>query len=130
VKDIRNAGYDPRGTADAGIVSPASPTDLEFTSDADESGAVSSTNARETLGYRLNGTTVELRQGNGWRPILFDVTSLQFAYYDVRGTQVNQTSPYDSIDDIAAVAITITTETADPPMTITESGRATVRNPS
>jgi prepilin-type N-terminal cleavage/methylation domain-containing protein len=132
VKDVRNAGYDPRGTAAAGILSPATPTSLRFTKDADESGAVSPTDSHETLGYRLNGTSLELLQGTTWRPVVLGVTSLAFAYYDVQGSQVNQTSPYDAIEDIAVVGITITAQASnppDPPMVISESGRATVRNP-
>jgi prepilin-type N-terminal cleavage/methylation domain-containing protein len=130
VKDIRNAGYDPRATAGAGITF-ATSTDFEFKVDFDKSGAINASDGKETLGYRLSGTSLQLRQGSTWRTVVRGVTSTSlFTYWNFQGGQVNQTSPYTSYQDIAEVRITITAQGANASSSITESGRALIRNPN
>jgi len=127
VKDIRNANYDPLGTAGAAI-STASPQDFEFTVDFDKNGAINTSDAREKLGYRLNGTSLQLLQATTWRTIVSDVSSLTFTYWDYQGNQVNGTSPYSSFQDIAEVRMSITAEADEG--TFSETGRAYIRNPN
>lgn len=130
VKDIRNAAYDPKGTAFT-LASPpittATSTDFEFKTDFDKSGAINTADAKEYLGYRLSGTTLQLRQGASWRTVVQGVTSLSFTYRNFQGTQVTQTSPYQ---DIAEVEVTISAQGADASTSITESARALIRNPN
>lgn len=134
VKDIRDAGYDPLGTAftaAAPAIVTATPTDFEFKTDYDSSGGITTSDAKEYLGYKLNGSTVQLRQGDStWRTVLQGVTSVSFTYWNFQGTQVNQTSPYTSVLDIAEVRIAITAQGNDATSAITESGRALIRNPN
>ena len=129
VRDIRNVGYDPRGTAAAGISS-ATPTDFQFTADFDDSGGISASDPKETLGYRLNGNTLQRLQGSTWRTVVSGVTNLSFSYHDFQGNQVNQNSPYTSFDDIAEVRVLITVEGESSSGSISESGRVLIRNPN
>lgn len=135
--DIRNAGYDPRGSifTNASLaVQVATPTDFEWKTDANANGSIDLTDPLEYRGYRLDpdAGALQLRQGSSpsWRTVVTGVTSLSFTYWDVQGHQVNQTPPYTSYEDIAEVEFTITAQAGDDAATTaTESGAARIRNP-
>ncbi len=131
--DMRNAGYDPLGTiftSASPAVTTATPTDFEFKLDANRNGAIDTSDPKEYRGYRLSGSSLQLRQAGNWRTVVTGVTGLSFTYYDVRGTQVNASSPYTSYSDIAQVRFTITAQATDASTSFTESGAAMIRNPA
>ena len=112
-QDIRRACFNPTGTnPNPFAIVAATPTDFEFNLDeGPTTGTLSSSDAHSNIGYRLNGTNLELWQsGSTWRVVLTNVTGLSFAYYDSQGSQRNQTSPYTSTQGISAVEVTLTAQ--------------------
>jgi prepilin-type N-terminal cleavage/methylation domain-containing protein len=81
VRDIRMAGLDPLGTADAKIES-ISTDSIRFTSDANFDGDVN--DPLEDLTYSWDSASEQLRQTNhlGTASILDNVTNLTFSYLD------------------------------------------------
>jgi len=133
MKDIRNAGFDPLGTAGAGIKSPVTHQDVEFTADVDKNGSINTGAGaeKETLGYRLNASSLQLLQGSSWRTVVTGVTSLNFQYYDVQGNEVCQpNTSCTSVSSIAEVRFTITAQGSDSSTAIAEGGAARIRNPT
>jgi len=109
-KDIRRACFNPADTSpnSFALVS-ATPTDFRFNLDeGTTTGTLDTADAHSNIGYRLNGTDLELWQsGSTWRPVLPNVTALTFTYYDSQGYQRNSTSPYTTMQGISAVEVTI-----------------------
>lgn len=123
-KDIRMAGCDPTGNANAGIVT-AAPADLEFTMDF-LGGGISGNQpdgtiaiAEEHIRYVLtndadgdgiaDGTPCHLRRwrGNQAAPICQNVDAINFVYLDADGTPLDPVANPADINLIRSVEITI-----------------------
>jgi type IV pilus assembly protein PilW len=107
VQDIRLAGLDPLGTANAGVAAtvplPTS-TWIEFTSDMNYDGEIVATDDFETIKYELVGS--ELKQTNhlGQETMLDNVTNLSFTFLDA------DDQPPTATSDIRSVIISLTME--------------------
>jgi type IV pilus assembly protein PilW len=109
IQDIRMAGLDPLGTANAGIsagVAAGLPTTnwIEFTADANFDGDVDSGDEFENVKYELVGN--ELRQTNhlGTEIMLDNVTDLTFTYLN----SADETTT--DINEIRSVIVSLTME--------------------
>ena len=138
VNDIRKADYDPRGTNQTTptfTVQTFTSTQFTFTTDANSDGSLASSDAKENLGYRLNGSSLQLWQGGtSWRTVLNGVTALRFDYEDGRGAAITGTTKSDRLS-ISAVQIALTAQAtagASPEVAapiVTAQATATLRNP-
>lgn len=79
VQDIRQAGLDPLGVTDAGIVA-ISATSIQFTADLNFDGDID--DALENITYSLNNGQLEQTNHIGAAPLLDNVTNLNFTYLD------------------------------------------------
>jgi len=109
VQDIRMAGLDPLGTANAGFsagISAELPTTnwIEFTADVNFDGDVDGSDEFENIKYELVGD--ELRQTNhlGTETMLDNVTDLTFTFLN----SDDQTTT--DINDIRSVTVSLTME--------------------
>ncbi|UCD79682.1 MAG: prepilin-type N-terminal cleavage/methylation domain-containing protein [Desulfobacterales bacterium] len=109
VQDIRLAGLDPLGTANAGFaagISAELPTTnwIEFTTDVNFDGDVDTADDFENIKYELVGS--ELKQTNhlGTETMLDNVTNLTFTYLD----SDDQTTT--DINEIRSVIVSLTME--------------------
>ena len=107
VQDIRLAGLDPLGTANAGVAATVPlPTSswIEFTSDMNYDGEIVASDAFESIKYELVGS--ELRQTNhlGEETMLDNVTDLSFTFLDADDQTTATTS------EIRSVIISLTME--------------------
>jgi type IV pilus assembly protein PilW len=84
-RDIRMAGYDPLGTAKAGITL-ATDTSFEATADINEDGDLTDpgpppgTDPNEDIKYWLDGTTLKRTVDGSDQPVMNNVTKLAFEY--------------------------------------------------
>ena len=120
-REIRMAGYDPTGDANAGITV-ATNSQFGFTQDIDEDGNVTSS---ETITFKLNGdadgdgvvdgggvSTMGRRTGAGvYQPIAENIQAIEFYYTLVDGIQT--TSP-SNLNDIRSVQISILARAGQP----------------
>lgn len=121
-REMRNAGYDPRGTAATGITV-WEPTSIGWTADLDADGDADADD--ESVGYRLaeDGT---LMRGEGpvEVPVAEHVTELAFGYFsDAAGT-----APAVSAGEIEAVVVRLTYDTPRGAAASILETRVTLRN--
>jgi type IV pilus assembly protein PilW len=109
VQDIRLAGLDPLGTAEAGFaagIEAQLPTTnwIEFTADVNFDGDVDGADEFENIKYELVGD--ELRQTNhlGTEVMLDHVTALSFTFLN------SEDLPTTVIDEIRSVTVSLTME--------------------
>jgi type IV pilus assembly protein PilW len=79
VKELRDAGYDPRGAGIAAIVE-AEATRVAFQRDLDGDGVIDPT--RERVTFLLRGTVLRRDAGGGAQPIIEGVRRLELDYFD------------------------------------------------
>lgn len=109
VQDIRMAGLDPLGTANAGIsdtIAPALPTTnwIEFTADANFDGEIKDTDDFERIRYRLDGKKLLQKNHLGEEVMLDNVTNLTFTYLN------SEDDPTTDINEIRSVTVSLTVE--------------------
>jgi len=107
VQDIRLAGLNPLGTANAGVMATVPlPTSnwIEFTADMNYDGEIVATDPFETIKYQLVGS--ELKQTNhiGEETLLDNVTNLSFTFLDADDVATTTNS------EIRSVTISLTME--------------------
>lgn len=107
VHDIRLAGLNPLGTADAGIQADPLPTDtsLEFTADTNFDGDVE--DPFELIRYELNGNTLEQTNHLGTETLLGNVEDLTFDYLDSHDNMITVDS-VAKVDEIRSIRISLT----------------------
>ena len=129
--DIRMAGFDPRGTAGAGIVTAASGS-LQMTKDVNENGklvdAAGAYDPNELIAYRVAGDADEdgivdagvaslgRRTGTagGFQPVAENIQAIEFLY--LLGDDLTPTLAPDpnELEDIRAITITVLARAANP----------------
>lgn len=127
VRDIRMAGFDPLGEAEAGIEEainipdPADPTTIRqwirFTTDLDGDGDIAE-DSFEQITYRYDPGNLELVQvldeGSATPSsgtLVENVTNLSFRFFDDDNNEVIPATPTDAtVDDIRVVQIDLTVE--------------------
>ncbi len=138
-RDIRMAGFDPSGSAGAGIVD-ASDDEIEFTMDLDENDSVDGTNGSdndEWVLYTLDTDDSIGRQtksSGSWgalQPVAENFDGLEFYYILENGTMALNPS---SVDDIRGVQISLLARTKNADSTYSdgesyEAGSGTVWGP-
>ena len=109
-RELMNAGYDPTGSADAGVLL-AEDNSVRFTMDLDGNGAISGAN--EDITYALDGTDLQLTR-NG-QPVAENITAVVFTYYDNTNTALSDT-PLNSTDlaKVRRISVNLTAQTSKP----------------
>jgi len=109
VRDVRMAGFDPLGSAGAGI-EVATANKLRFTADMNMGNGIENTD-RERMTYMYDGANKRLRrclyEGTGsesWQNLIENVNSLTFTYLDANG------APTGTLANIRTVEISMTCE--------------------
>jgi len=107
-RDIRLAGLDPLGTADAGFIAGGTnASSIQFTADHNYDGDLD--DPFENVTYALNGDileqTADLGSGSVAATLLNNVTDLTFVYLDATDTPM--AAPIQ-VDDIRTVLISLT----------------------
>lgn len=82
VREIQNAGLDPRGAGFPAIANSA-PARFTIQSDLNGSGAIDANG--EAVTYLLRGTTLRRNAGGGAQPVIEGVRALAFTYLDADG---------------------------------------------
>ncbi len=113
-RDIRVAGFDPQGTADAGIEE-ATATKLRFTADMNRVNGIEDTN-RERITYEYDGADLlqYLYEGTGSatsETLIDDVSALTFTYLDSGGNDLG--NPVANLAAIRTVLISLTCQGTD-----------------
>ena len=110
-QEIRMAGYDPRGTANAGIET-ADPDELKFTKDLDGDGTIDSGNS-EDITYSLYTTDGIQKLGRKNptqnKAVALNIDALNFIYLDEDDQDINDVG--GTVSDIRSVQITIVART-------------------
>jgi type IV pilus assembly protein PilW len=138
-KEIRMAGYDPKGTANAGIVS-ATACSLQFTMDLNENGhdfvsATSTNNPSEKIRYALtndadsNGVADAGQQSalgraswaGGLQEVAEHMEAFNLVYLDNTNTVIPTPVSTDDLARIRAVQITIIAKTGNPDKDFTDT---------
>ncbi|MEW5948773.1 MAG: prepilin-type N-terminal cleavage/methylation domain-containing protein [Thermodesulfobacteriota bacterium] len=123
-REIRTAGCDPTGSANAGIVSAASDS-INFTQDiTDDAGTGNpdgdTADANENITYSLYTSSgiqkIGRDTGGGNQPVAENIQALTFAYYDSAGNTTAVPA------DIRQIELTITARTANPDPDYTTNG--------
>jgi Tfp pilus assembly protein PilW len=120
VRDLRQAGYDPRRRAAAGL-GPFAADQVTLTADLDGDGRID-TRSREHVSYRRAGRSGDLIRvlGRQAMPLLTGLAAdgLRLAYYDAAGAEI---APGDAgaADAVRVVVVTLVTRPTE--------GRAAVR---
>jgi type IV pilus assembly protein PilW len=109
VQDIRMAGLDPLGTANAGIsdtIAAELPTTnwIEFTADANFDGEIKDTDDFERIRYRLDDKKLLQKNHLGEEVMLDNVTNLTFTYLN------SEDDPTTDINEIRSVRVALTVE--------------------
>ncbi len=100
--ELRMAGYDPTGLADAGFVTqiPDDPgaetstdaTHIAFTVDEDGSGSINADDDSEQIAYRVDGVRLEkfsrVNAAWSWQPVVENIDALDFVYLDANGADI------------------------------------------
>jgi type IV pilus assembly protein PilW len=84
VRELREAGYDPRGSRLAAIEI-AEPTRVRLVHDLDEDGAVDPTRERVTYFWDATARILRREAGGGAQPLINDVHALALTYRDAAG---------------------------------------------
>lgn len=138
VRDVREAGYDPRERNDTSVIftiTTLSPSEIRFTRDYDGDGTLDN-DARESLGYRLNGGALQsLLTGGSWRTLFEGVDGFVLSCFDAQGSALTCASTPASVRrSISAIRIELTAhaETGGTPgvgaPSITQSAMVELRN--
>ncbi len=108
-REIRMAGCDPKGTANAGLVT-ATSSSINFTQDLNGDGDTADANENITCSlYTVDGIQKLGRNtGGSPQPVAENIQALTFAYFDGSGTSTA------TLADIRQVQLTITARTAKP----------------
>lgn len=120
-REMRNAGYDPRDTAGAGVTLWTDET-FAWTADLDADGDID--DQGESLGYRVgeDGTLLR-RDGAVEVPVAEHITELAFAYFsDATGT------PATSASEIEQIAVRLAYDTPRGASTSVLETRVALRN--
>jgi type IV pilus assembly protein PilW len=107
VQDIRLAGLDPLGTANAGVAAGVPlPTSnwIEFTADANFDGEIVDTDQFEKIKYELVGNKLKQTNHLSQETMLDNVTNLSFTFLDA-DDQIPTTN-----DEIRSVIVSLTME--------------------
>ncbi len=133
-RDLRSARQDITGSAAPTFVS-ADTNTVEFELDANNDGSVTSTDANEHKGFRLNSgaSTIESYQAGSasWSTLADNVSDLTFAYWDCSHAAL--TAPVGSPDNIASIDISVTVTRSiigGLPLSRTEKDTVRLRNKS
>lgn len=116
-REIRMAGYDPTGTANARIVL-ADPDTIRLTSDLDGDGDTLDSNENiaysvyELGGIKKLGRTVGTGPGISPQPVLEHIESLAFVYRSADGTILTPPLVPAQMSQIRKIELTITARTA------------------
>lgn len=118
VRDIRIAGFDPQGTANAGI-EVAAASKLRFTLDMNRINGIENTD-RERITYELDSANNRLRQclyeGTGsqsWQTLTDNVSALSFTYLDADGNNLGNPVAAADLANIRTVLISMTCQETD-----------------
>lgn len=108
-REIRTAGCDPGGSANAGIVS-ATSSSINFTQDTNGDGDTADANENITYSFYTSSGIQKIGRntGGGNQPVAENIQSLAFAYLDSNG------NPTAVIANIRQIDLTITARTAEP----------------
>jgi type IV pilus assembly protein PilW len=117
-RDVRMAGFDPLGTAGAGI-EVATATKIRITSDRDMNGVVDdddgiSTRNEERVTYSFSGSTLfrqlyeNTSHEQSQQPMIDDVSALTFSYLDADGSNIAVPVLTSNLETIRTVSISIT----------------------
>ena len=109
VQDIRMAGLDPLGTADAGMSTGLTgqlPVTnwIEFTADVNFDGEIKEDEDYERIRYRLDGKQLLQRNRMEEEVLLDNVTNLTFTYLN------SEDAPTTDINEIRSVIVSLTME--------------------
>ena len=115
-RELREAGYDPRGAGIAAIVV-AEPARVTFQRDLDGDGLVDPTSERVTLLLRPGESVLRRDAGGGAQPLVNDVRRFALRYFDRRGVETVDPAAVASIGielevGQGAAALTMRTEVA------------------
>jgi type IV pilus assembly protein PilW len=115
-RDIRVAGFDPQGTADAGIEE-ATATKLRFTADMNRVNGIEDTN-RERITYEYDGVDLlqYLYEGTASatsETLIDDVSALTFTYLDSGGGDLGNPVPAANLAAIRTVLVSLTCQGTD-----------------
>lgn len=120
-REIRNAGYDPRGTAAAGVTTWSTHV-FGWTADLDADGTADGEGERVEYRLAADGTLIR-REGGVDVPVAEHVTELAFAYL----ADVDE-APAASADEIALVAVRLGYDTPRGVASATLETRVALRN--
>ncbi len=100
-REVRMAGYNPRGTASVGFTNISSSTqnNISFSWDANENGTYDT--ATELISYRYNATsnTLERQVGtSGWQVVAEKITGANFTFLDASGNPTAVASNVRSVN--------------------------------
>ena len=119
LQDIRVAGLDPKDSGNFGIEL-AEGDKLRFTSDSidtglnDFNGVINDTNSERITyvlqGTRLNQILYETTDSETSGPLISDVQSLKFTYFDADGNNLGIPVPPLQLADIRTINVSITVE--------------------
>ncbi len=125
VHDIRLAGLNPLGSADAGIhtdVPLHTSNMIRIRSDVNYDGQIVETDPFEDITYELDGTQLVQENRTERLPMLDNVTALNFTFLDV------DDNPATTHDAIRSVVVSLTMEKpAGPNRTVSRTYTTTVR---
>ena len=137
VREIREAGYDPREVNTAVptfTITELSPTEIRFTTDFDKNGVLAA-DARENVGFRRNGDTLERwLGGSSWRAVVQGVESFGLTCFDAVGGEVTCSNAPSLKTNVSAIRIAITARAATggtpgvAPPSITQTATVELRN--
>jgi type IV pilus assembly protein PilW len=111
-RELREAGYDPRGTGIAAIVV-ADPARVTFDRDLNGNGVVDATSERVTFLLRAGESVLRRDAGAGAQPLAEHVRALAFTYYDPAGAQTADPRAVASI----RIRVEVGRAAAEPAMT-------------
>ncbi len=119
LQDIRVAGLDPSASGNFGIEL-AEVTKLRFTSDSidaglgDFNGVLDDTNSERITyalqGIELNQILYETTASENSQPLISDVQTLTFTYFDADGNDLGSPVPSLQLADIRTINVSITVE--------------------
>jgi prepilin-type N-terminal cleavage/methylation domain-containing protein len=119
VKELRDAGYDPRAAGIDAIVA-AEPARVVFQRDLDGDGLVDPTSERVAFLLRSGESVLRRDAGAGAQPIVTDVRRFALTYFDSAGR------PTADPAAVAAIQVEIEVGPADPPVIM--QTRVSLRN--
>ncbi|MGH7570278.1 MAG: PilW family protein [Gemmatimonadota bacterium] len=119
-REMRNAGYDPRGTAEAGVTAWTAEA-FAWTADLDADGETD--DEGESLGYRLEEGTLLRREGPVEVPVAEHVVELAFTYFS-DGAE----TPAGSAAEIEQIGVRLAYDTPRGAAAAVLETRVTLRN--